>query len=47
MDSEKCSVLLCVLEEGSLTAAAEKLDYTPSGISRMIAAMEKKRGSRF
>ena len=27
MDSEKCSVLLCVLEEGSLSAAAEKLDY--------------------
>ncbi len=44
MDSEKCSVLLTVLEEGSLTAAAEKLDYTPSGISRMIAAMEKESG---
>ena len=44
MDSEKCSALLCVLEEGSLSAAAEKLDYTPSGISRMIAAMEKEAG---
>ena len=44
MDSEKCSVLLCVLEEGSLSAAAEKLDYTPSGISRMIASMEKEAG---
>ena len=44
MDSEKCDVLLNVLESGSLTAAAEKLGYTASGISRVIAAMEKDAG---
>ena len=31
MDTEKCRALLAVLEAGSLSAAAEKLDYTPSG----------------
>ena len=44
MDWEKCEVLLTVLEEGSLTGAAEKLSYTTSGISRMIASMEKETG---
>ncbi len=44
MDSEKCSALLRVLEEGSISAAAEALGYTPSGISRMIASMEKDAG---
>ena len=37
MDTEKCRALLAVLEAGSLSAAAEKLDYTPSGLSRMMA----------
>lgn len=41
MDTEKCRALLCVLETGSLTAAAEKLGYTPSGVSRMMAALEE------
>ena len=41
MDTEKCRALLCVLETGSLSAAAEKLGYTPSGISRMMAALEE------
>ena len=36
MDTEKCRALLAVLEAGSLSAAAEKLDYTPSGLSRMM-----------
>ena len=40
MDTEKCRALLAVLEAGSLSAAAEKLDYTPSGLSRMMAALE-------
>lgn len=44
MDSEKCRALLCVLETGSLTAAAEKLGYTPSGVSRMMAAFEDEIG---
>ena len=44
MDTEKCRALLCVLETGSLSAAAETLGYTPSGISRMMAALEDEVG---
>lgn len=44
MDTEKCKALLCVLENGSLSCAAEKLGYTPSGISRLIASMEQDTG---
>ena len=35
MDTAKCAALLKVLELGSLSAAAEALGYTPSGVSRM------------
>ena len=44
MDTEKCRALLCVLETGSLSAAAEALGYTPSGISRMMASLEDEVG---
>ena len=44
MDTEKCRVLLRVLETGSLSAAAEALGYTPSGVSRMMAALEEEVG---
>ena len=44
MDTEKCRVLLTVLHERSLSAAAEALGYTPSGISRMVAALEEELG---
>jgi len=44
VDTEKCRVLLCAIETGSLTAAAEKMDYTPSGISRSVAALEEETG---
>ena len=44
MDTEKCAALLCVLESGSITAAAEKLGYTVSGVSRMMAALEAESG---
>lgn len=44
MDTEKCKVLLCAIETGSFSATAEKLGYTPSGISRMMAAMESEMG---
>ena len=44
MDTEKCAALLCALEEGTLARAAEKLGYTPSGISRMVAALEEEIG---
>lgn len=44
MDTEKCRALLCTIETGSLSAAAEQLGYTPSGISRMMAALELETG---
>jgi len=44
MDLDRCRALLCAIDTGSLSAAAEKLRYTPSGISRMIAALETETG---
>jgi len=44
MDTEKCRVLLRVIELGSISAAAEDLGYTPSGISKMMAALEAELG---
>ena len=44
MDTEKCRVLLRVIELGSISAAAEDLGYTPSGISKMMAAFEAELG---
>ena len=44
MDTEKCRALLYNIEMGSLSAAAEKLGYTPSGISRMMASLETETG---
>lgn len=39
MDTEKCAALLCALETGSLSAAAQRLGYTVSGMSRMVLSM--------
>lgn len=44
MELERWRALLCVIEEGSLSAAAERLHYTASGISRMMAALENEAG---
>ena len=44
MDCEKCRCLLYALEKGNLSLAAEELGYTPSGMSRMMAALEKEVG---
>lgn len=44
MDTEKCRALIRIIEEGSLSAAAESMGYTPSGLSRMIASMEADTG---
>ena len=38
MDATKCEAILIAAETGSLTAAAERLGYTQSGITRMLAA---------
>lgn len=44
MDSEKCRILLKVLVLGSMSAAADALGYTASGISRAIESMERQTG---
>ena len=44
MDTEKCRILLSILKNGSMSAAAEELGYTPSGISRAVEAMETAAG---
>ena len=46
MDTEKAKALLKALELGSLSAAAEDLGYSPSGISRMMASLEEEIGFR-
>ena len=44
MDLDRCRALVCAIEEGSLTAAAFRLQYTPSGVSRMVASLEEECG---
>lgn len=44
MEIEKYKTLLTVIDCGSLSAAAELLSYTPSGVSRAIAALETELG---
>ena len=44
MDTEKAKVFLTALKEGSFRAAAEKLGYTTSGISRSIVSLEDETG---
>lgn len=44
MELERYRALLCAIEAGSLSAAALQLGYTPSGISRMMAALEEEYG---
>ena len=44
MDTQKWSLLLKVLDSGSISAAAAQSNYTISGISRMIANLEQEVG---
>lgn len=44
MDTSKCKAFLAAVETGSLTKAAERLNYTPSGVSQLISAMENELG---
>lgn len=44
MDLEKCKALVQVIDTKSLSRAAKKLGYTPSGLSRMISSLEKEMG---
>ena len=40
MDVLKCEAFLAAVERGSIFAASNKLHYTPSGVNRMISALE-------
>lgn len=44
MDTDKCRVLLNVLETGNFSKTAQQLGYTPSGVSRMMNALEEETG---
>ena len=44
MESSRCKAFLAAAECGSLTKAAEKLNYTASGVSQLISAMESEFG---
>ncbi len=44
MDTDKYKALITAIETGSLSAAAVELDYTPSGVSRAVASLEKALG---
>ncbi len=44
MELDRYQALLCAIETGSLSAAAETLRYTPSGVSRMVATLEEEVG---
>ncbi len=44
MDTEKLKALTIALEKGSITRAAEALNYTPSAISRIINSIELELG---
>ena len=44
MELERYRALLTAIEKGSLSAAGEAMGYTPSGISRMMAALETEHG---
>ena len=44
MEAVKCEAFLTAAEQGSLTAAAELLGYTQSGITRMIGTLEEELG---
>lgn len=44
MELERYKALLCAIDMGSLSSAAEKLGYTPSGLSRMMGALEEENG---
>lgn len=46
MDTEKCRAALAAIEYGSMSAAAKQLGYTPSGIVRMVDALEGELGVR-
>lgn len=47
MEEQKWEVVLRVAELGSFSLAAQKLGFTTSGVSRLVAGLEKEMGLRF
>ena len=46
MNTEKIEALLHTIKKGSITAAAEEMNYTPSAVSRCIQSLESEWGVR-
>ena len=46
MNTERCELLLKILERGSLVQAAEEMGYSASAVSRSVEAMEEEAGFR-
>ena len=44
METARCRAFLAAAETGSFTKAAEKLGYTPSGVSQLVNALESELG---
>ena len=44
MESARCKAFLAAAETGSFTKAAERLNYTTSGVSQLVASLEKELG---
>ena len=44
MEIARCRAFLAAAEAGSLSKAAERLHYTPSGVSQLISALESELG---
>lgn len=44
MDTEKSRVLLHAIDSGNIRKTATELGYTPSGVSRMLASLERELG---
>ena len=44
MESARCKAFMYAADTGSFTKAAERLNYTPSGVSQLVGALENERG---
>ena len=41
METARCKAFLAAAQAGSFTRAAQQLNYTPSGVSQLVSALEK------
>ena len=44
MESARCKAFMYAADTGSFTNAAERLNYTPSGVSQLVGALENETG---